>query len=573
MHYLSENNIFLFLVQVFLLLGLSRFAGDILRRLRQPALPAEIAVGILLGPTILGRFFPQLQIAIFPSEAIQMTMLETLAWFGVFYLLLETGLEIDLLSAWRQRSEVLKIALADIIVPIGIALIVFSFLPLTYFPDPNHKTLFLLFLASVMSISAMPIAARALNELKMSKTDLSSLIMSALSVNDIIGWLIFAIILGLSIRGEVNAASVLIMFASTIGFTIVALTLGRKFAHNVIEKIKKHKMPEPGSSLTFISLLALFCGAVTHKLGIHAIFGFFLAGIMLGDARSFPEKSRQVISQMVYAIFIPLFFAGIGLKIDFLKNFDFFLVVLFTVLGVSSKFLGAWVGVSLTKISKSNRLPIAIAHTTGGMMEIVVGLVALENKLISEPIFTAIVCSAMISSILLGPWLNYAIKRRREISFLEFFNRRGIIADLKGNHKTDVITKLCEMAAEQEGNLYAEDISNAVFNRENIIGTAVEAGIALPHARLVGLRRPLIVFGRSLFGVEWDSPDGEPTHFVFLILTPVNDDDVQVQILRAISRVISKEDVRQELLKAQDSQEIWTTINKEFTVYQIIRRP
>ncbi len=572
MHYLSENNIFLFLVQVFLLLGLSRILGDVLRRLRQPALPAEIAVGIFLGPTVLGRFFPQIQTAIFPPQPIQMTMLETLAWFGVFYLLLETGLEIDLLSAWRQRTEVLKIAVADIIIPMAIAFIVFSFLPSSYFPNPNDKMLLLLFLSSVISISAMPIAARALNELKMAKTDLSSIIMSALSVNDIIGWLIFAIILGLSIRGQVNILNVALMFGSTIGFTIVALTLGRKFTHSVIEKIKAHKMPEPGSSLTFISLLALLCGAITHKLGIHAIFGFFLAGIMAGDARSLPEKSRQVISQMVYAIFIPLFFAGIGLKIDFFRNFDFFLVGVFTILGISAKFLGAWAGVSLTTISKSNRLPIAIAHTTGGMMEIVVGLVALEHHLISEPIFTAIVCSAMISSILLGPWLNFAIQRRREISFLEFFNRRGIIADLKVAHKREAILKLCEISCEQEGSFDPEEIFAAVLTRESIVGTAVEFGIALPHARLAGLRRPLIVFGRSLVGIEWDSPDGEPTHFVFLILTPVNDEDVQVQILRAISRVISKEDVRKELLKAMDNQTIWTIVNREFTVYQIVRR-
>lgn len=127
MHYLSENNIFLFLVQIFLLLGLSRVLGDILRRWHQPALPAEILVGIFLGPTILGRFFPHVQAAIFPVNPIQMTMLDTLAWFGVFYLLLETGLEIDLLSAWRQRSEVLKIAIADVVIPMSIAFVVFHF--------------------------------------------------------------------------------------------------------------------------------------------------------------------------------------------------------------------------------------------------------------------------------------------------------------------------------------------------------------------------------------------------------------------------------------------------------------
>ena len=571
MHYLNENNIFIFLSQVFLLLGLSKFFGEILRRWRQPTLPAEIFVGILLGPTILGRFFPQIQAAIFPQVQIQLTMLETVAWFGVLFLLLETGLEIDLMSAWRQRSEVLKIALADIVIPMAIAFAVFYFLPAHYFPDPDRRIIFLFFMASVMSISAMPIAARALSDLKMSKTDLSYIIMSALSVNDILGWIIFTVILGLFTKGQINFGNIFVMAAGTLAFTAFVLTLGRRFAHFCIDKIKEQKAPEPGSSLTFISLMGILCGAVTHKFGIHALFGFFLAGIMVGDARSLPEKSRQVISQMVYAIFVPLFFAGIGLKIDFFKNFDLFLVALFAVLGISAKFLGAWAGTCLTSISRSNRLPIAIVHTTGGMMEIVVGLVALENKLISEPVFTAIVCGSMVSSILLGPWLNYAIKKRKEVSFLEFFPRRGIIARLKAGQKERAIRELCETASEQEGQVSAEALFEAVMARENIIGTAVESGIAVPHARVSFLRKPLIVFGRSLIGIDWNSPDGEPTHFVFLILTPATDDDVQVQILRAVTRVVAQEEVRVELLKAEDQQQIWEVLNREFTVYHITR--
>lgn len=572
MHYLSETNIFLFLTQVFLLLGAARILGDILRRFHQPALPAEIAVGVFFGPTVLGRISPAMQAAIFPNDPIQNAMLDTLAWFGVFYLLLETGLEIDLLSAWRQRSEVLKIALADIIIPMAAGAAVFSMLPLKYFPDPGHKILFILFLASVIAISAMPITARALSDLKLNKTDLGSLIMSALSVNDLIGWLVFAVILGFSTRGELNAFNTGTLFLAIVGFTVASLTLGRRFTHAVIAKIKENKMPEPGSSLTFLSLLGLFCGAVTHRLGINAVFGFFLAGIMAGDARALPEKSRQIISQMVYAIFIPLFFAGIGLKIDFLKNFDLLLVLVFTVLGIAAKFLGAWVGVSLTNISRSNRLAVAIAHTSGGMMEIVVGLVALDHHLISEPIFTALVCGVIVSSVLLGPWMSFAVSRRREVSVLEFFNRRGIIEELKSSQKNGAITELCGLAADHDGLSDPEEFQKAVLAREGIIGTAVESGLAVPHGRIAGLKRPIVVFGRSLIGIDWDSPDGEPTRFVFLILTPANDEDVQVQILRAITRVISQGGIQEELLNAAGSPELWNIINREFTVQQIIRR-
>ena len=114
MHYLDETHILLFLVQVFTLMVCARGFGELLRRWKQPALTAEILVGILLGPTIMGRFLPEFQQTIFPPEAIQQAMLDTLAWFGVLFLLLDTGLEIDFSIAWRQRSSALAIVLVQI---------------------------------------------------------------------------------------------------------------------------------------------------------------------------------------------------------------------------------------------------------------------------------------------------------------------------------------------------------------------------------------------------------------------------------------------------------------------------
>ncbi len=114
MEYPGEHHVFLFLIQLLLLLGLARGLGEVFRRWRQPPLTAEILVGIFLGPTILGRYFPDLFTWLFPMDTIQVSMLETVAWLGVLFLLLETGLEIDFAGARRQRAEAVKIALADI---------------------------------------------------------------------------------------------------------------------------------------------------------------------------------------------------------------------------------------------------------------------------------------------------------------------------------------------------------------------------------------------------------------------------------------------------------------------------
>jgi len=303
---------------------------------------------------------------------------------------------------------------------------------------------------------------------------------------------------------------------------------------------------------------------VTQKIGIHALFGFFIAGIMAGGSRALSENVRQVISQMVYAIFVPLFFVNIGLKIDFLKSFDIFLILLISGIGITGRFLGAWLGVNLTKLPRTNRLSIAVAHTPGGAMEIVVGLLALEYNLITEPIFVAIVFGAVISSVILGPWFSYSIKKRKEISVLEFFSARGILDRLKQKERNKAIEELCELAANQDDMPDAESIYQAVIAREEEMGTGIEEGIAVPHARLADIKGPIVVFGRSPDGIDWNAPDGKLSRFIFLILTPKDDYDSQVQILGVIAKAFSESSFRELLLKAVDSHAIWSVLQKTF---------
>lgn len=572
MYPFTEQHLFIFLVQIFLLLGLARATGELFRRWGQPPLTAEILVGLLLGPTILGRIAPSIFQTIFPRDAIQLSMLETTAWLGVFFFLLEIGLEIDFSSAWRQRGDALKIALSDIIVPMLIAFFPCFFLPERYLTDPSQRLMFALFMATVMTISAMPIAARALYDLGLFKTDLGFLIMSALSVNDIIGWLVFTIVLGLFTQAELNILKVIFILISIGLFIVFCLTFLRRFTDLLIAKIKLKGLPEPASSLTFICLLGALCGAITQKIGIHALFGFFIAGIAAGEARTLPERTRQVISQMVYAIFVPLFFANIGLKIDFLKNFDLFLVLFITVIGITARFFGAWLGVGLTELPSANRLSIAIAHTPGGSMEIVVGMLALEYNLITEPVFVAVIFGAVSSSVLLGPWLKYSITRQRESSVLEFFAKEQIIPELRATDRDGAIHELCLPVSARTNMPNLQFVYAAVLQRENMMGTAVEEGVALPHARVDYMVKPAVVFGRSVSGIDWNSPDGKLTHFVFLILTPKDNEDDQLRILRLISRAMLQEKNRDRIMKAKDDSEIWNIFLEVFVPQSILRK-
>ncbi|MDP2906126.1 MAG: cation:proton antiporter [Candidatus Omnitrophota bacterium] len=557
MRYFSEQNIYIFLIQLFLLLGLARVLGEVFRRWKQPALTAEILVGILLGPTILGRYLPPAYNFIFPQDAVQINMLDTVTWLGLLFFLLEIGLKVDFTSAWKHRGKALKIAVTDIIVPMALGLACSFLLPDRYLVDPGQRLLFAFFMATVMTISAMPITIRALADLNLIKTDLGYLIMSALSVNEIIGWIIFTLILGSFTHISGQAEKLFTSLVMVTSFTFLCLSVGRRLTDAAIRKIKEYSMPEPGASLTFLCLLGFLCGAVFQMIGMHALLGFFIAGIMAGEAKALSERTRQVISQMVYAIFVPLFFAGIGLKVDFFANFNIILVLFVTLVGIFAKFSGAWLGARLAGLSRESRMPVAIAHIPGGSMEIVIGIVALRYGFISESVFVAIVFGGIVSAAILGPWLKFSIVNRKKTSALEFFSKSDIIPELKAHDRDSAINELCVLASGAQGSADADKLFSQVQQREKMMGTALEDGVAVPHARLNLLPRPVIVFGRSARGIDWNSPDGKLTQFVFLILTPKKDDDSQIQILRIISRMMQDKTNRESLARADDAAAIW----------------
>ncbi len=552
---MSENHIFLFLIQFFILLGAAKLLGLVFGKLKQPTVTADILVGITLGPTIFGRLFPEISAVIFPKDIIQQNMIETVAWIGILFLLMETGLQVNFGSMWKQKGDAFKIALFGTITPFIFSAVLIFFLPAHYLVQPDKKFIFTLFIASIMAISAMPIAIRALHDLNLLKTDMGFLILSALSINDIIGWLTFTIVLGIFGQNQIDFLNIFLIFSTAILFTAFCLTLGRKFSSYSLGFIKKKFNDQSGLQVTFIILLGLICGAITTKIGIQALLGFFIAGIIAGESRDLSEKDRNVVNKMVYSIFVPIFFINIGLKVDFLKSFDLFLALFITFVGVGVRFIGAWIGVHFTKVPTANRLPISIAHTAGGEMHIVIGMIALQYGLISETLFVSIVCGALVSTIIIGPWLSLAIPRKRWIRPYSLLSEKSTISELSSKNKRFAIAELCLKASEIT-HLKYDEIFNPVIKREEALSSALEKGIAIPHARLKKLKKPLIIFGKSSRGIEWNSPDGMLSHFMFLILTPADDQDIQLQILASMAQKMTNTKLRENLLKLNNARDI-----------------
>jgi Kef-type K+ transport system membrane component KefB len=540
MHFLTEHHILLFLVQLLILMGCARGAGALLRRFNQPSLPGEILVGLLLGPTILGRYLPAVQQLLFPADNIQWAMLDTVAWLGVLFLLLDTGLEVDFSIAWRRRGSALLIAVSDIILPILIVFAVFIWMPDRYFVQTDQRWLVCLFIATVLTISELPATARVLSELKLLKTDMGYLILSALTANDIIGWVLFTILLGMFTATQVALAPIALVVAGTIGFAALALSAGRLLSIKGFDYLKSKNLPEPGTSLTITVLLGLLFGSITQWMGIHALFGFFLAGIVVGEAKSVSEQTRGVISQLVHSLFVPIFFATIGLKVDFLGGFDWLAFLVVFIAGTGGRYLGAWFGVTCSSVPRMNRDLISIAHTPGGIMQIVIAVLALESGIITSGIFVAIIFGAILSTMLMGPWMSRSFARRAIVKPASFLCPGALLPSLKATEPGGAIRELI-VALETAGVIKnREALITQLVTRETEYGSAIGSGLAIPHARIDGLKEPILAVGKSLEGVEWNAPDGNHVHIIFLLLTPIGTEDIHVQILATIARCMTK---------------------------------
>ena len=556
-HYLSEHHFLIFLLQILLLLVMARGFGEVFRHWGHPPVVGEILVGLLLGPTLLGRLSPELYSTLFPPDPIQYTMLETVSWFGVLLLLLETGLEVDVSAAWQQRGPALRIGIIGVVVPLAVGFLLSLLLPDAYLATPDQRLTFALFLGTTMAISAMVIIARVLHDLDLVKSDLGLLTLCGYAVNDILAWVILSLVFATAAAATLSIGSVLLLLTTAVGFTAFCLSLGLRLVDRSLTGLVARMPHQPGVVLTFVCCLGLLCGAVTQWVGLTGLLGFFLAGIMAGDAGALSERVRQILTQMVHAIFVPLYFATIAIQIDFFAQFDVFLVLFVTVVSIAGKYFGAWLGAQQAGLSSVDRVSIGIAFTPSGVTGIVVAAMAVEHQIITIPVFVSIVLSAIISSLIVGPWLMWSIRRRPAMHIAELFVRRALIPHLTGMTRQAVLQELCQEIAEHQPALDQETVYAAVQAREELMGTSVGSGIAIPHARLAALSKPVLTCGRSPAGVDWDAPDGLPVQLVFLLLTPVQDEGAQLQILAALARTMSAQEVRQSLVQAEDAGELW----------------
>lgn len=566
---MNEGQLLLFLTQVMIVLACARVLGEIFRRFDLPPLVGEILAGVLLGKTVLGQVAPGTFEALFPDDPTQLALFDVTAQIGILLLLLVIGLEVDVASAWKLRRQSLSVAVCGVVVPLALGTGMAWFTHGAWSSPDIPRLAFALFIGAATSITAITVVARLLFDLKIVKSDLGLLLLSAMAINELLGWLVLAIVLGLIDEGAHRAPQweqLIMVVGGTLLFAGTATTIGRAGTTRVLQWFDAIDLPNPATPLSFVFCLGLLCGIATHAIGVHPIFGFLIAGVMASDHRALSEHTRAIISQMVESIFVPLFFAGICLHVDFAARFDPVQVASITGLSVFGKFIGAWIGTLRVPMPAFDRLPAAVAHIPGGSMGVLLAVVGRQSRVIDEPLFVAIVFASIASSLLVGPLFTWSLRRRESLNILGLFSRKGLIPDLTARTRFAAIDELVARACDLDQSLSADELGRVVRAREETMGTGIGEGIAVPHARLESLAHPLVLLGTSRAGIDWDAIDDQPAHLVFLILTPLDDDDCQLEILGTLAQRASSPEARK-LIQCDSAAEMWAQLQ------MLLRKP
>jgi len=305
----------------------------------------------------------------------------------------------------------------------------------------------------------------------------------------------------------------------------------------------------PGGIIAFVLTAALMCGALTEWIGIHAIFGAFLAGVAIGDSKHLRARTRQTIEQFVTNIFAPVFFAGIALRVDFIGNFDLFATGSVLVVAIVGKVIGAYVGSKWAGLSSRESWAVGFGMSARGAMEIILGQIALQYGLINDELFVAIVIMAIVTSLMAGPLMQRSLNLRQKRGLGEVLGEKQFLGTLKSATRRAAIAEMSQFAQDQLGD-EVSDIDAAVWSREQAMSTGIGNAVAVPHARLRGLKKPVVYVGLAPSGIDFDAPDNRLAEIVCLILTPEDQQSAQIELLDMVARAFHADDARRAALEA-----------------------
>ena len=480
------------LIQIIAVLLMVRLFGFLFKHIGQPGVIGEIVAGIVLGPSVLGYFFPDVFQALFPPESL--TNLELLSQVGLVLFMFVIGMELDFSVLKNKINETLVISHAGILVPFFLGIVASYWIYEEYAAAQTAFLPFALFIGISMSITAFPVLARIIQERNMTKTSLGTLAIASAANDDVTAWCLLAVVIAIAKAG--TFASALYAIGLTALYIIIMFMVVRPFLKKVGEVYANQEVINK-TFVALILLILIISSTLTEIIGIHALFGAFMAGVVMPPSIGFRKVMMEKVEDIALVFFLPLFFAFTGLRTEIgLINSPALwgVCLLLITVAVAGKLGGCAVAARLVGESWKDSFTIGTLMNTRGLMELVALNIGYEMGVLPPSISVILVIMALVTTFMTTPLLHLVervfARREERLSaklklvfcfgrpesgrsllsiFFLLFGKKMKAAQVVAAHFT-VGTDLNPLNAEQ----YARDSFSLVDEKASELGLSVE---------------------------------------------------------------------------------------------------
>lgn len=409
---LDEHQLLVFWVQLIVLLVAARGLGYLARRFGQPAVVGELTAGLLLGPSVFGKLAPDLAAWVFPGDEVQSSLLLAVAWLGIVFLLVVTGMEIDLPLVRRLLRSTALVPLGSLLLPLALGTALGFVLPDAFIGEGTDRAVFAGFVGVALAMSALPVVARILMDMGLIRRNVGQVTMVAAMADDIVGWLLLGVLAGVAAGGGFEGTQLAVSAGAVVLFLVGALTVGQR-AVDLTLRASLRLTDGIAGAVTVTVLIALAFAALSQWIGVEAVFGAFIAGVVFARSPYRRAEVRHHIELLSTAVLAPIFFATAGILLDLGALADLSLAgwaVAILVVATISKLAGSYVGARAGRIDRATALAVGVGLNARGALGIITATVALTLGVFSDAAYTAIVLMSIVTSMTVPPMLARTLR-------------------------------------------------------------------------------------------------------------------------------------------------------------------
>lgn len=404
LHHSLRHPLAVLLAQIVTIIIAARIMGWICIKIKQPVVIGEMLAGIILGPSLLGLHFPEVSAVLFPVDSLN--NLQFLSQIGLILFMFIIGMELDLNVLKNKAHDAVVISHASIIIPFTLGVSLAYFLYQYYAPANVEFLSYSLFIGISMSITAFPVLARIIQERGLQKSKLGALVITCAAADDITAWCILAVVIAIVKAGAATSAIFTILLA--IAYVVIMIKIVRPFLLRVGEvSSSKDSLGKREVAIFFIVLL--LSAFATEVIGIHALFGAFMAGAIMPESSRFRSLFIEKIEDVAVLLLLPLFFVFTGLRtqIGLLNESEHWMIAgVIILVAVVGKFVGSALAARFVGQNWKDSLSIGALMNTRGLMELIVLNIGYDLGVLSAELFSMMVLMALVTTFMTGPSLD-----------------------------------------------------------------------------------------------------------------------------------------------------------------------